>query len=468
MIIDKYRYNGRNLKLFMKPGARIPRIALATLGCKVNQYESAALAEILENMGFAIAPFDEDADGYIVNTCTVTSRTDFQCRQLIRRAVRRNPGAFVVVTGCYAQVNAAELEGIPGVTVVAGNLDKETIPRIVADLWTEEQDGGQGVVAKRRHVRCFGQRDPFYAPEVKRLPDHTRLFLKIQDGCDGGCSYCIVPRARGRSRSLPPEEVLRRISRSAAAGCQEIVLTGIHLGCYGQDLNPRAGLAAILGQIETRKSIGRLRISSIEPREVTDELLALFKESTIICPHLHIPLQSGDDAILALMNRDYDAAFFGALVEKAVAARPDTAIGLDVMAGFPGEDEAAFERTYRLIEELPVAYLHVFPYSKRPGTKASGMPGQVREEDKKRRAERLRSLGREKKRVFMERFIGQPLQVLLEGRIDKRTGYYRGFSKNYIPVTVVDGAPERVNTVVTVLVDRPDAGGMIGGVVHER
>jgi threonylcarbamoyladenosine tRNA methylthiotransferase MtaB len=266
---------------------------------------------------------------------------------------------------------------------------------------------------------------------------------------------------------LPPDEVIRRISRLAATGYREVVLTGIHLGCYGQDADPPTSLAALLLQIEENRSVDRLRLSSIEPLEVTDELLGIFKRTPIICPHLHIPLQSGDDGILALMNRHYDGAIFRSLVAKVMAAKPATALGLDVMVGFPGEDDLAFQRTYDMIEDLPVAYLHVFPFSKRPGTPAAVMKGQVREEDKRERAERLRDLGQEKRRAFMKQFIGQRLQVLIEDRIDKKTGRYKGFSQHYIPVTVDNGRPDLVNTLVTVVAKGIGVGELVGRIVHE-
>jgi threonylcarbamoyladenosine tRNA methylthiotransferase MtaB len=302
---------------------------------------------------------------------------------------------------------------------------------------------------------------------VQRFPGHTRAFLKVQDGCNAFCSYCIVPYARGRSRSLPPEIVRERLLDLAGAGYREVVLTGIHLGTYGQDLTPPTNLVNLLQQIEDLGVAGRLRLSSIEPQEISEDLLRLFARSSIICPHMHIPLQSGDDTILSLMNRHYDRTFFRSIVEKILEARHETALGLDVMVGFPGEGENAFEQTYRLIEELPVAYLHVFPFSKRPGTPASTMKGQVREEDKKRRAQQLRYLGSEKRRLFMERFIGKRLRVLIEGRRDKKTGYLSGFSQNYLPVAVANGYSALVNTVTTVIPSEMVGGVLCGEAIHE-
>ena len=314
----------------------LPRVALATLGCKVNQYESAVLADALERRGFSVLPFTAAADCYIINTCSVTGRTDYQSRQMIRRAVRRNPAAFVVVTGCYAQVGVEEVAAIAGVTLIIGNREKQEIPELVADLWAKRrQDTAPGAMPWR-HVGAIEEAGSALIPDLDRFPGHTRAFLKIQDGCNASCSYCIVPSARGKSRSLPLVEAVHRIARLSRSGYREIVLTGIHLGCYGQDMEPQTDLTALLRHVEEERLTGRLRLSSIEPREVTDEFLRFFKDAQAVCPHLHIPLQSGDDTILSLMNRNYDSRFYRTLVEKIVAARPDTGLGMDVMVGFPG------------------------------------------------------------------------------------------------------------------------------------
>ena len=404
------------------------KVAVTTLGCKVNQCESAGISEALLARGMALVPFEEEADCYIINTCTVTGRTDGESRRLIRRTIRRNPAAAVLVTGCYAQRSPEEIAGIPGVRMVAGNAEKTRIPEFIEEMSAN---------GPRIRVGEIGKEKEIVRPAAASFPGHTRAFLKIQDGCDASCSYCIVPHVRGGSRSIPPEEVLGRISSLGGAGFREVVLTGIHLGAYGRDLQPAADLSSLVRRIAEGSSVERLRLSSIEPREVTDELLALIGNSSgRICRHLHIPLQSGDDAILAVMNRDYDGDFFRGLIEKVRCAVPGIAMGIDVMAGFPGETEAAFERTLRLVEELPVAYLHVFPFSRRPGTPAASMTGQVSQEEKMRRTQRLRALGAAKRRSFAERFLGKTLEVLVEERQDRETRHLVGLSDNYIPVAV--------------------------------
>ena len=401
---------------------------MATLGCKVNQCESAGLTEAIAAGGMTPVPFSGRADVYIVNTCTVTGRSDCQSRQLIRRAIRQNPAAAVLVTGCYAQRAPEEIARIPGVRIVAGNAEKETIPRLLATLGTAEPQLLVGDIAGQRTISRLG---------ATRFPEHTRAFLKVQDGCNGTCSYCIVPRARGPSRSLPREAVRERIALIAKEGYREVVLTGIHLGAYGQDLKPATTLADLIGEIAA-SPLERLRLSSIEPREITTALIGLLAGGRVLCRHLHIPLQSGDDAILAAMNRNYDTAFFRSLVERIVGAVPGLAVGIDVLAGFPGETEAAFANTLRLIEGLPIAYLHVFPFSRRPGTPAAGMAGQVPEAVKKERAALLRALGTRKKETFAAGFIGQSLDVLIESRRDKATGLSLGLTDNYLSLAVRD------------------------------
>ncbi len=455
------------------------KVAISTLGCKVNQYESAGILERLDKEVFLQVPFNTKADCYIINTCTVTGRTDYQSRQLIRRAIRTNPDASIIVTGCYAQVAPHDIARIPGVTFVLGNAEKELIPEIIqhivklpahrAGLPGKEtmlalhhfsppaRRGLRDVLPVKGDPQVF-VKDICEARELSgfsplRFPGHTRAFLKIQDGCDSYCSYCIVPYARGASRSLPESEVLEKIEMLARADYREIVLTGIHLGAYGRDLVAPSNLFNILEYVEKNKTIERLRLSSIEIREITDDLIRLMKKGTVICRHLHIPLQSGDDSILSAMKRNYDSAFFKNRLEDIYRAMPDIALGIDVMVGFPGEGDEEFNNTLRLIEELPVAYLHVFAYSERPGTPASRLPGRVNEAVKKRRGKILRDIGKEKRNTFAERFIGERLTVLVEDKKDKDTGCMKGFSSNYIPVLIRNSNSSLVNSIVNVIPD---------------
>jgi threonylcarbamoyladenosine tRNA methylthiotransferase MtaB len=429
------------------------KIALSTLGCKVNQYESAAILEALDETVFSIVPFNTKADCYIINTCTVTGRTDYQSRQLIRRAVRTNPEAAIIVTGCYAQIASEEIARIPGVTLIAGTAEKGKIPYLLRDIATDKAQVIVGDVSQiNEYERLF----------TTKLPEHTRAFLKIQDGCDSFCSYCIVPFARGRSRSLPEEEVINRIKIFAHAGYREIVLTGIHLGIYGHDLAPQSGLLNILKDVERSEVVDRLRLSSIEMTEISNDMMRIMADSHIFCRHLHVPLQSGDDEILTAMKRNYDSAFFRNRLKEIFRIVPEIAIGIDVMVGFPGEGEEAFNNTLHLIEELPVAYLHVFPYSDRPGTEASRLPGRVREDEKKRRAKILRDIGQKKRHAFAGKFSGKKLSVLIEDKKDRDTGLMRGYSEHYIPVMITNGDLSLARQIVHVIPDRVLDGKLYG------
>ncbi len=437
-------------------------VAVTTLGCKVNQCESAGMIEAITGRGHRVVDFNDMADVYIINTCTVTARTDFQSRQLVRRACRRNPQAAIVVTGCFAQVFPEAAASLPGVALVAGNPEKEEIPSLIEKLAHGKQK--TLITDVRLTESCTG-------PSAARFHGHTRAFLKIQDGCDAFCSYCIVPFARGKSRSLPLRDVLKRASLLTGAGHREIVLTGVHLGAYGADLRPKTDLVSLCRAIEENGSVQRLRLSSIEPREVSDGMIDYLANSKTLCRHLHIPLQSGDDNILRLMGRDYDRAFFGSLLKKITSALPETAVGIDVMTGFPGEDDAAFERTLAFVEGLPVAYLHVFPYSERPGTAAAKLPGRVSGTVRSSRGEKLRSLGQKKRDAFVERFVGKTLKVLVEEKRDRATGMLKGFSRNYISVLIDKGDSALVNREIDVVVigsaDGRVTGRVRGGNRHE-
>jgi threonylcarbamoyladenosine tRNA methylthiotransferase MtaB len=420
-------------------GFAVVRVAIATLGCKVNHYESAGLEEEIRSRGFSIVPFRSEADIYIVNTCTITGKTDYQSRQLVRRANRSNPEAAIFVTGCYAQIAPDILAALPGVSMVVGTGQKAAIPDL---LCTEA--GGQtiinvGNVDDERFLTCLSVTD---------FHGQTRAYLKIQDGCNAFCSYCIIPYARGRARSLPEDRVIEGVRSLRRAGYREIILTGIHLGMYGQELTPQTSLSDLLRRIEKETDIERLRISSTEPMEITDGIIERIRESSVLCRHLHIPLQSGDDRILSAMNRNYDSRQFEKRIEKIVQAIPDIGIGIDIIAGFPGESETEFENTRAFIEQLPIQYLHVFPYSKRPGTAAFSLSDHVPENIKRERAQSLRKIGEEKRASFSSRFIGKRLSVLVEGKADRRSGLMKGFSDNYIPVLIEGANQSMTNCIV--------------------
>jgi threonylcarbamoyladenosine tRNA methylthiotransferase MtaB len=405
--------------------------ALCTLGCKVNQCETAYLEERLRGAGYRIVPFSGPADLYCLNTCAVTARAAMESRQLLRRALRQNPEARVVVTGCYAQIARAEIARIPGVSLILGSTEKLALLEHLA-----------GPMSAAVPTVRVGDPRATGSPQslaLNAFAGRTRAFLKIQDGCDASCSYCIVPHARGRSRSIPAAPVLEQVERFLAGGFQEIVLTGIHLGQWGQDLEPPWRLISLLGDIFERCPPPRLRLSSLEPGEITGEFLDRMASEPRLCPHLHVPLQSGDASILGRMNRTYHPLFYRDLVRDAVARIPGLAVGADVLVGFPGETDAGFRNTYRLLESLPLAYLHVFPFSPRPGTPAALMKGKVPPPVIRTRSALLRELDRAKRLAFMGRFVGTVRPVLLEGR-SAAGGGRLGFSDNYIPVLVKAGA----------------------------
>ena len=434
------------------------KVGLATLGCKVNQCDSAAISEQLQAGYFRMVPFGTAADVYIINTCTVTAFADNQARQLIRRARRANPHARIVVTGCLAQTKPHELAGMEGVELVIGNDQKHTI----AARLMHPEDDSQKIFAG--NVFC---QETFLCDPAARLRGRTRAFFKIQDGCDSFCSYCIVPFARGKSRSLAQTSVLEGAQSYAKQEYREIVLTGIHLGYYGQDLEPKTSLPSILTTVLEMHPDVRFRLSSIEPHEISDELLALFRRHQNLCPHLHIPLQSGDDRLLAAMKRRYDAAFYRSLIEKVSDFVPDIAIGVDVMVGFPGENSEAFDHTFQLLMDLPVAYLHVFPYSERPMTEALNLKPKVPEKMKKERAAILRNLGVKKREAFSRRFLGKMLPVLVEHSPDKKTGMAKGFSHNYLPVILERSDMRLANRIVMVKAETFQEGKLYGRTVHE-
>ncbi len=433
------------------------RIAITTLGCKVNQYDSAVIQGRLEAERHFFVPFEEKADFYIINACTVTDRADWEARQLVRRAKRLCPEARVLVTGCYAQVSPQDVARVSGVDFVLGlnRLD---------DLVQYVRNPGRPAKAKisvgdprdERTVRVLG---------ATHLPDHTRAFLKIEEGCNYSCTYCIIPIARGRSRSVPPDEVLGQIRSLAREGIRELVLTGIHLGGYGHDLKPKTDLAALLERIVESRMIPRIRLSSLDPLEVTDGLLRLVTESDVLCSHLHVCLQAGDDRTLKRMRRNYTTAAYGDLLRRIREMLPDAALGTDIISGFPGETEGDFERSMEFLESLPLTYFHVFPYSIRTGTVAATLPDHVPIEVKKERARRIRELGAKKKKEFYRQFIGSRVSVLVEQPVDEANGLYKGYSRNYLPV-LFPAERRLINHEVTVNLEHLESGRLLGRILE--
>ncbi len=428
----------------------MPTFKISTLGCKVNQSESEALARQLETYDWLPAGHDAASEITIINTCTVTQKASMQSRQAVRQAIRANPNSRIVVTGCYAQTEPRAFEKIDGVHYIIGNADKHCIAEVLA---ADRNSAGGHTVTINNDIRLSDQLKP--SPTAVSS-SRTRPFLKIQDGCDAFCTYCIVPHARGPSRSLPVDNVLEDIKALSVVGYREIVLTGIHLGRYGCDLIPATPLCELLDRIDRSKLIQRVRLSSIEPLELTDDLIQRVADSPRFCRHFHIPLQSGNDSILNKMKRPYTVDNFRQRVAKIRDQIPDAAIGVDTLIGFPGETDAAFRNTYDLINELPITYLHVFPFSARPGTPAARYPDKVAPEVIKKRCEKMRRLGKAKRLHFNRNFIGKAVEILVESTRHAATGQLKGVSSNYMPV-LIDADDDQINKLVTVkLTDQID------------
>ncbi len=410
-------------------------ISVVTLGCKVNQYDTAAIINRLPRSKYIRNKnFTDPADYYIIDTCTVTHKADSEARNYISKARRANPNAVVIVTGCYAQVSSEELSQLKGVDYVVGNshkfssllkIIKEGTPQpqprvIVSDIFKEKKK-------------------EFSTPDVNYFPEKTRAFLKVQDGCNYACTFCIVPRARGRSRSLDPEEVMRRMAILHGSGYREVVLTGIHLASYGRDIG--TSLMELLKMLE-KGPIRRIRLSSLDPADMNRDLIDFCASSQVICPSFHISLQSGDRDILKRMRRRYTPEDFIECTERIRELIPEASIGTDLMVGFPGETEKQFINTYNIARESELTYFHVFPYSKRNYTPAAYMDNQIDHEVKKRRSRILRELGLQKKMNFYCKFIGKRLKTIVESNS-------RGTTLNYIDV-VFEKKEDRVGSEIDV------------------
>ncbi|MBW2350943.1 MAG: tRNA (N(6)-L-threonylcarbamoyladenosine(37)-C(2))-methylthiotransferase MtaB [Deltaproteobacteria bacterium] len=430
------------------------RVALYTLGCKVNQFETAALAEGFISKGADIVHYTQEADIYVVNTCTVTSRAAYQSRQILRRIRRSRKKARIIATGCYVQMGAQEiLDAVPGQVCLVGNDQK---PHLV-DFAFELEDGLEFYVGNISRVATIA---PF---TVRRQLGRTRAFVRIQDGCNSFCTYCIVPYARGRSRSLVPELVEKQIEIMVREGIKEVVFTGIHIGMYGEDLLEKTSLVDLLKRICSAFPQLRFRLSSIEPSELTPDMISWAMSTPNFCPHWHISLQSGSDKILKLMNRHYTSSYYRNLIMELKTAMPEAAIGTDVLVGFPGEDGPAFEKTMELISELPITYVHAFPFSPRPGTVAAAMTNMVTKKEKANRGRAVRDLGNEKKQAFYRLNVEKIFECLMENQ-DKETGLWKGLTPNYIPV-LLDTEGDRTdlkNQILPIRITKAEKGMAFG------
>jgi threonylcarbamoyladenosine tRNA methylthiotransferase MtaB len=424
-----------------------PTVAFATLGCRLNQVESQEMRALVEQAGYRAVDPGAPAQVYVVNTCTVTSRADFSDRQAIRRITRANPSALVVVTGCLAQTNPDALARMPGVDLVVGNQEKYRLPDLLASLAKRERPEVRvGPIAEAREIP---------AVPVRRIAGRSRAFVKIQDGCQHRCAFCIVPAARGRSRSQEPAAVVEQVQSLVGEGYGEVTLTGVDIGHYGWDLHPRTSLAALINQLAEVRGLRWLRLSSVLPAYFSPALIEAVVSLRAVVPHQHLPLQSGSDRVLRLMRRPYNVRMYRALAERLAVAIPDLGLGADVIVGHPGESAADFEATMTLVRELPLSYLHVFAYSDRKGTEAAAMADRVPGHVIRDRSRRLRALGVEKSLAFRQKLVGRSVEALvLEDRASALTA-------NYVEVDL-EGSAGIPRSFARVRVTQADARGTRG------
>lgn len=426
------------IKTLKKVVNKMRSVGILTLGCKVNTYESEYVINILKEHNYEIKSFDDVCDIYIINTCTVTNTSDIKSRKMIRNAIKKNPNACVVAMGCFIEANKDYQ--IEGLDIVLGNKDKSKIVDLLDEYFTK----------KEKIVKLYNDpKSQFEDMYITNFPGRTRAFVKIQDGCENFCSYCVIPFVRGKCRSKDKDKVISEINALVNNGYQEVVLTGIHTGNYGVDLD--TNFATLLKELVKIEGLKRLRISSIEITELTDEVLEVLKTSPIIVDHLHIPLQAGSDEILKAMNRKYDLSYFFEKIKKIREIRPNISITTDVIVGFPGETTELFEQTIKTCRDLEFAKIHVFPYSERQGTKAMELPNHIESNEKKRRARELLLVSKELEIAYANKFLNKQVEVLIE---EDKDGYSYGHTSNYLHVKI--NKKLKHNTFVTVTITKVD------------
>ncbi|WP_026558697.1 tRNA (N(6)-L-threonylcarbamoyladenosine(37)-C(2))-methylthiotransferase MtaB [Bacillus sp. J37] len=425
----------------------MPTVAFHTLGCKVNHYETEAIWQLFKEAGYERTEYERVADVYVINTCTVTNTGDKKSRQVIRRAIRKNPDGVICVTGCYAQTSPAEIMAIPGVDIVVGTQDRVKMLEYIEQFKKERQpiNGVRNIMKTRVYEEL----------DVPSFTDRTRASLKIQEGCNNFCTFCIIPWARGLMRSRDPKEVVAQAQQLVNAGYKEIVLTGIHTGGYGEDLKDY-NLAMLLRDLDEQvEGLKRIRISSIEASQISDEVIEVLKKSDKVVRHLHIPIQSGSDTVLKRMRRKYTMEFFAERLDRLKEALPGLAITSDVIVGFPGETEEEFMETYNFIKKYKFSELHVFPYSKRTGTPAARMDDQIDEEIKNNRVHRLIELSNQLAKEYSSQFENEVLEVIPEERYkeEQNEDLYVGYTDNYLKV-VLPANEEMVGKIVKVKITK--------------
>ena len=425
------------------------KVAFTTLGCRTNQHDTAEMQVLLEKEGYSIVNSSETADVYVINTCTVTARSDYSSRLAVKKSLAINENATVVFTGCYAQLNPEDSAKIEGLDLVLGNADKLKIAEVLKAKLKNNSLQKESGLAEIYMSDIHADRE-FKTLPVTQFQGRTKAFIKVQTGCDESCSFCTVVRARGSSASDTRENILDNIRHAIDGGYKEITLTGINLGTWGMDFHSKETFSSLVEDIANLNGNFRVRLSSINPIEIDDHLIELISQHEKICPHLHIPLQSGDTEVLSKMRRNYNAKQYEHIVRRASEKISPLGLGADVIVGFPGESEASFEHTRKLIEELPFSYLHVFSYSPRSGTEAHNFRNNIKNITKKERNLILSDLVKEKAQLFYKSFVGKKVTVLIEER-KQADGLLKGHSEHYIPVRV-DAEGFLQNQLVSVLI----------------
>lgn len=413
--------------------------ALYTLGCKVNQYETEAMKKTLRDKGYQLVDFKEKADLYVINTCAVTTLSASKSRQAIRKSLKLNPQAKVVVVGCYAQASPQEIKDIGGVALILGTQEKSQLGELLDGLENDQET--------HCLVGDIGQAKEFSHLDTGDYQERTRAFIKIQEGCEQFCSYCLIPYMRGPIRSRSPEKVLEEVRRLVEEGFLEVVLIGIHLGVYGkEDPKNKGDLASLLEKVSKIDGLKRIRLGSLEPTDIDENLIRVISGSEKICPHLHIPVQSGDDEVLAAMNRKYTTAEYKSLIERIRFSIPLVAISTDIMVGFPGETEEQFANIMSFAKKIGFSRMHVFPYSKRPGTPAAQFPNQIPIRFKEERSRELRELARRLSIEYEKNFLGQEIEILVE---EHKKGKLEGLTPHYLKA-VFPGIEDLVGKIVKI------------------
>ena len=430
------------------------KVAFATLGCRVNFYESEAMAEKFIREGYEVVDFDTFADVYVINTCTVTNMGDKKSRQIISRARRSNPEAIIAAVGCYSQMSPKEVSAIEGVDVVLGTRNKGDVVYYV----NKAKEEGQPQV----HVEGVLKNKKFEDLKIEEYQDKTRAFLKIQDGCNRFCTFCTIPYARGSVCSKDPNKVIAEVKELAANGFKEVILSGIHTASYGLDLEGTVNLLTIIEDIEAIDGIERIRIGSLEPGFFSEENIEKIKSFKKLCPHFHLSLQSGCNTVLKRMNRRYSAEEYKMAVENIRKALPDVSITTDVIVGFPGETEEEFNETYKFLQDIKLTKTHVFKYSPRKGTKAADMPNQIDGKTKDERSKLLIELSNKNEHDFIEKFVGREMDILVEKELKDRPNIYEGYTRNYIKVEIDCMAADITGKIVDIKIEKAEGEYAIG------